>query len=116
MLRRNLFVVVVLLGLIFSAAFTSWTQDTSAPGKSSATGGRSWPPDTTNYSRPATAADVVSGGKGLSTPGFFVTEVPDSPSGEPDIAINPLNPNQIVIFAGFGGFNCNSNAYNLVSN
>ena len=115
MLRRNLFVVVVLLGLIFSAAFTSWTQDTSAPGKSAPPIASSWPPDVTKYARPATSADAGVP-KGLSAPGFFVVEVPESPGGEPDIAINPLNPNQIVINAGFGGFNWNGNASNFVSN
>src|SRR5258708_26819537 len=112
MLRRNLFVVVVLLGLIFSAAFTSWTQDTSAAGKS-APAARSWPPDLTTYTRKATTHDVVS--KGASTPVLFQpVEIPNSAGGEPDIAINPLNQNQIVVHAGFGGWN--GNAPNFVSN
>jgi len=112
MLRRNLFVVVVLLGLIFSAAFTSWTQDTSAAGKS-APAERSWPPDLTTYTRKATTHDVVS--KGASTPVLFQpVEIPNSAGGEPDIAINPLNLNQIVVHAGFGGWN--GNAPNFVSN
>lgn len=114
MFRRNLFVVVVLLGLILSAAFTSWTQDTSDTGKSSPASGRSWPPDLTNYARPATSADMKIQTRGLSAPGFFVVEVPNSAGGEPDIAINPKNLNQIVIHAGFGGWN--GNATNAVSN
>lgn len=102
MVRRNLFVVVVLLSLILSAAFTSWTQDTSEAGKSAPPIARSFPPDTTNYSRPAVPQDLVHA-KGLSTPGFTVVEVPNSAGGEPDLAINPLNLNQIVVHAGFGG-------------
>lgn len=116
MLRRNVFVVVVLLGLILSAAFTSWTQDTSQAGKNSTPGARSWPPDLTSYSRPATPNDtaISKTAKGLSAPGFFVVEVPNSAGGEPDIAINPTNLNQIVIHGGFGGWN--GNAPNEVSN
>src|SRR5579863_1671605 len=117
MLRRNLFVVVVLLGLISSAAFTSWTQDTSGAGGSTPPFASSMPPDTTDYSRPATAADRLSSSAksgALSSPGFVVVEVPNATGGEPDIAINPLNLNQIVIhtFAG-GGFL--GNAGNFIS-
>jgi hypothetical protein len=107
MFRRNLFAVVMLLGLILSAAFASWTQDTSDPGKSSPPIARSFPPDTAKYSRPATPNDVAPA-KGLSTPGFTVVEVPNSAGGEPDIAINPLNLNQISVHAGFGGWSGNA--------
>lgn len=113
MLRRNLFVVIVLLGLIVSAAFTSWTQDTSDAGKPTPPIARSYPPDTTNYSRPATSHDVATHAKGLSSPGFTVVEVPNSAGGEPDLAINPLNTNQILVHAGFGGWP--GNAPNEVS-
>ncbi len=113
MFKRNLFAVVVLLGLIVSAAFTSWTQDTSDAGISSPPIARSWPPDVTNYARPATAYDIGHA-KGLSAPGFFVVEVPNSAGGEPDLAINPLNLNQIVVHAGFGGWA--GSAPNEVSN
>ena len=115
MLRRNFFVVVVMLGLILSAAFTSWTQGTSIAGNSAPAIAKSWPPDLTNYARPATAHDIVStkGVSGVSSPGFTVVEVPESGGGEPDIAINPLNPKQIVIHAGFGGWN--GNAPNFIS-
>lgn len=117
MLRRNVFVVVVLLGLILSAAFASWTQDSSESGRSVPKIAKSSPPDTTDYSHPATGADLVSPTKGnaaLSAPGFFVSEVPNSGGGEPDIAINPLNPKQIVIHEGFGGWS--GNAGNFISN
>jgi len=111
MFRRNLFVVVVLIGLIFSAAFTSYTQDTSGAGKTPPAA-NSWPPDLTDYTRPATAHDVLS--KGASTPVLFQpVEIPNSAGGEPDIAINPLNQNQIVVHAGFGGWT--ANAPNFVS-
>ncbi len=115
MFRRNLFVVVVLLGLILSAAFTSWTQDTSGAGDSSlAAAVRSFPPDFTKYARPAIPGDIMSKVKGSSAPGFFIVDVPNSSGGEPDLAINPLNLNQIVVHAGFGGWN--GNAPNEVSN
>src|SRR6266446_4154616 len=113
MFRRNLFVVVVLIGLILSAAFTSWTQDTAGVGRSAPPAANSWPPDLTNYTRPASTHDVLS--KGASTPVLFQpVEIPNSAGGEPDIAINPLNLNQIVVHAGFGGWN--GNAPNFVSN
>jgi hypothetical protein len=116
MLRRNAFVVVVLIGLILSAAFTSWTQDTSAAGRTAQHPVSSSPPDMSNYSRPANASDLAVSAKGaaLTTPGFFVVEVPNSGGGEPDIAINPLNLNQIVIHEGFGGWT--GNATNFISN
>ena len=113
MLRRNLFVIAMLLGLILSAAFTSWTQDGSDPGKASPPIAKSFPPDTTKYSRPAVPNDVAAHAKGLSSPGFLVVEVPNSSGGEPDLAINPLNLNQIVVHAGFGGWS--GNAPNEVS-
>jgi len=114
MFRRNLFVVVVLIGLILSAAFTSWTQDTSGAG-SSAGDLRSFPPDTTKYTRPSIPGDVIAKPKGSAVL-FQPVDIPGSAGGEPDIAINPLNKNQIVVFAGFGGFAWNGNAFNLVSN
>jgi hypothetical protein len=123
MLRRNLFVVAVLLALILSAAFASWTQDTSdTTGKSVRPPVSSSPPDSTKYSRPATPGDrnptksssALSSQAVLSSPGFTVVEVPGSGGGEPDIAINPLNQKQIVIHQGFGGWS--GNATNFISN
>ncbi len=115
MLRRNLFAVVVLLGLILSAAFTSWTQDTAATGAPPAAV-KSFPPDTTIYTGPATSRDkAVSGAlKGLSAPGFVVVDIPTAGGGEPDIAINPTNLNQIVVHT-FAGTAWNGNATNFVS-
>ena len=118
MFRRNLFALVVLIALILSAAFTSWTQDTSGVDNKSMPPVSSSPPDLTNYSRPATPGDLAVSKAGFSTGGASVTpvvvEVPNSAGGEPDIAINPLNLNQIVIHQGFGGWN--GNAPNFVSN
>ena len=115
MFRRNLFVVVVMLALILSAAFTSWTVNTSNAGTSVPPVVSTWPPDLTKYTRPATAQDVVSKPRGASTPmSIQPVEVPDSGGGEPDIAINPKNLNQIVIHAGFGGWT--GDAPNFVSN
>ena len=111
MFRRNLFVVVVLLGLIFSAVLTTWNQSLNA-GSTEPPAESSWPPDLTSYTRKATTHDVVS--KGASGPVLFTpVEIPNSAGGEPDIAINPLNLNQIVVHAGFGGWN--GNAPNFVS-
>ena len=59
MLRRNAFVVVALLALIFSAAFSSWTQDTPSGSNSGPPAVRSFPPDFTRYSRPAIPGDVI---------------------------------------------------------
>ena len=117
MLRRNAFVVVALLALIFSAAFSSWTQDTSGGSSNSGPPAvRSFPPDFTKYSRPAIPGDVnpsksakakksLATKAALATPGFTVVEVPNSGGGEPDLAINPFDLNDIVVHAGFGGWN-----------
>jgi hypothetical protein len=116
MLRRNAFVVVALLALIFSAAFSSWTQDTSSGSNGGPPAVRSFPPDFTRYSRPAIPGDVnpsksaktkksLATKAALATPGFTVVEVPNSGGGEPDLAINPFNLNDIVVHAGFGGWN-----------
>src|SRR6267142_2642629 len=52
MLRRNLFIGVVVFGLVFSLAYTSWTSDLR-----NAVG--SWPPDTAKYARPAIPDDLM---------------------------------------------------------
>src|SRR5260370_34899179 len=98
MLRRNLFVVVVLIGLILSAAFTSWTQDTAGVGRSAPPAANSWPPDLTNYTPPASTHDVPS--KGASTPVLFQTvEIPNSAGGWPNIATTPPNLIPIALTA-----------------
>ncbi len=112
MFRRNLFVVVVLLGLILSAALTSWTQNTSGAGKSSSLSGSSFPPDFTKYTRPSIPGDLIAKPTGSQVL-FQPVEVPNSAGGEPDIAINPTNLKQITVHAGFGGWN--GNAPNEVS-
>jgi hypothetical protein len=111
-MRKNFFIVGVLLSLIFSAAFA---LRTSNAGGSSTASVKAWPPDVTHYARPAISGDlsVSRSSEGFTSPGFFVTEVPGSPGGEPDISINPTNQNQIVIHAGFGGWN--GNASNFIS-
>lgn len=110
MLRRNFFIIGVLLSLIFSAAFASRTSNA---GGTSAASVKAWPPDVNHYSRPAISGDLDASraSKGFTSPGFFVTEVPGSPGGEPDISINPNNPNQIVVHAGFGGWNGNTSNF-----
>jgi hypothetical protein len=100
---------------MFSAAFVSWTSHAADPGDQTAVPAvSSFPPDTNTYSRPAVSNDLTaSGAKGLSTPGFLVVDIPNSGGGEPDIAINPVHPNEIVVHAGFGGWD--GNAPNFVS-
>jgi hypothetical protein len=79
------------------------------------------PADKTVYSRPAVARDLNPAG--TSAPGALVAAAflrdpimsNPSPNGaggsEPSIAINPSNPNEIVIAAGFGGWNGNARLF-----
>ena len=106
MLRRHVFVAAVFLSLIFSATFTSSTSNAADTSGKSPQLGNSYPPDTNTYSRPAVSDEQTAGGaKGSAPAGFLVVDIPNSGGGEPDIAINPLNTNQIVVHAGFGGWN-----------
>jgi hypothetical protein len=68
--------------------------------------GRSWPPDTTPYHRPAVPQEpfgVLCGQCNLSDP-VLSSQANTFDNSEPSIAINPANPNQIVVMAGFGGW------------
>jgi len=79
------------------------------------------PADKTMYSRPVVAQDLNP--TGTSAPGallaapFLRDPVMSNPSpnqaggSEPSIAINPSNPNDIVIAAGFGGWNGNARLF-----
>jgi hypothetical protein len=109
-MRRNLLtllaVVVVgggLLPLLFVTS-KAWGQADSD---------RSWPKDTTVYSRPAVPEDLAPGGKGAvsSLPALFITDVAvaagTNGGTEPSIAVDPADPDHIVIHAGFGGWNGN---------
>jgi hypothetical protein len=78
------------------------------------------PPDTTPYTRGLVAEDFAPGGVDTLTPDLFVRDVVVSNTnanltntdmsndGEPSIAINPLNTNEIVITAFSGIWNPNA--------
>ncbi|HYL58480.1 MAG TPA: hypothetical protein VEU51_06385, partial [Candidatus Acidoferrales bacterium] len=107
------------VSLMFSAVFMSWTSNAADQGKV-VPPVSSYPPDTTTYSRPTVSDEQAPAGakgsagvKGAAPAGFLVVDIPNSGGGEPDVAINPLNLNQIVVHAGFGGWN--GNASNFVS-
>jgi hypothetical protein len=79
---------------------------------------RSWPPDTTPYVRPAVPEDTprtrvtVLGGFMVDTvvnnTDTTLTNTDMVTDSEPGIAVNPSNPNEIVITAGFGGWGGNA--------
>jgi HYR domain len=78
------------------------------------------PPDTTPYSRSLVAEDFAPGGLDTLTPDLFVRDVvvsntnanltntDNSNDGEPSIAINPSNTNEIVILAFSGSWGANA--------
>jgi HYR domain len=78
------------------------------------------PPDTTPYSRSLVAEDFAPGGVDTLTPDLFVRDVvvsntnanltntDNSNDGEPSIAINPSNTNEIVILAFSGSWGTNA--------
>lgn len=94
---------------------------------------RDAPPDTTNYQRPAIREDSSPRGKAplpnILTPTLFVRDTIVSntaspspttglagtdafPDGEPSIAVNPSNPNQISITAFSGSWGANTPIFN----
>ena len=87
------------------------------------------PKDTTEYLRPLTTEDIFpTGVYGFvpAPPGIFVVDpvvnnsnpnltVTDADNdGETSIAINPANPQEIVIHSGFGGWNGNAYWYHTL--
>ena len=114
MIRRNLFVAVMMLALVGAASFTSLTTADDAGVRVSTANVRSNPPDTTEYARPKVSSELAAGARGITSPGFFVIDVNsiDFVNGsEPGIAIDSTNPNNIVIHGGFGGWNGNAPYY-----
>jgi HYDIN/CFA65/VesB-like, Ig-like domain len=109
MFKRYSFVAVVVISLTLAAAFTSWTSEAVAPtGTTSASSVRAWPPDTSSHSRPRVAADSTGAAKGFVFPGIYLTDVNPNDTldgSEPSVAIDPNNPNNIVVHGGFGGWN-----------
>jgi hypothetical protein len=81
---------------------------------------RDSPPDTTPYFRKALPQDYAPGGRNALTPSLFVRDVVVSNTnanltntdtandGEPSIAINPANPNEIVLTAFSGSWGANA--------
>jgi hypothetical protein len=88
---------------------------------------RSWPPDVTPYARPAVPEDAIPLGRGAMpeaiAPRFLDVHIVDvvvsntNPTltntdtfndGETSIAVNPLNPDEIVITAFSGSWGANA--------
>lgn len=81
---------------------------------------RSWPPDTTPYARPAVPEDYAPDERGAFPPAAFIvdavvnntdpnlTNTDTFNDGETSIAVNPENPNEIVISAFSGSWGANS--------
>jgi hypothetical protein len=79
----------------------------SASQGSSGGSARSAPADTSHPSHPATAQDYLHSKHKKPSGSGFIRNV-DSTTGsftEPSIAVNPANTNEIVVAAGFGGWN-----------
>src|SRR5215475_12849821 len=121
MRRRFFYLVVVLILGAFAQGFIA-SSENSAELESI----RSWPPDTTPYARPAVPEDsapsgvgaTALNGAGATVPlpnGFIVDVVVNNTDptltntdrfndGETSIAVNPANPDGIVITAFSGGW------------
>src|SRR5690349_4478168 len=81
------------------------TSAFAAPGDG--TPASSSPPDKVHPSHPATAQDYLHSKHKKPSGSGFVRNV-DSSTGsftEPSIAVNPTNSNEVVVAAGFGGWN-----------
>src|SRR6266508_1289386 len=108
--------VSVGLGLALSSVTLSWAQESA----------RSYPPDTTPYSRPAIGADTADPVRGVESTagsssnliGVIDTVVNNTDAslqttdtfndGETSIAVNPLNRREIVISAFSGSWGANA--------
>src|SRR6266508_3470768 len=108
--------VSVGLGLALSSVTLSWAQESA----------RSYPPDTTPYSRPAIGADTADPVRGVESTagsssnliGVIDTVVNNTDAslqttdtfndGETSIAVNPLNSREIVISAFSGSWGTNA--------
>jgi len=108
--RCGFVLVAASLALLLSA-IQSTAGDATNPGSSQ-------PPDTTRYTRPAIPQDLILGRQPphatlqVSGPpiliSFPVDVAASSGSGsysEPSIAVNPQNPNQVVVHGGFRDWN-----------
>jgi len=125
-MRRILYisvaVVVSTLPLTMNAVHPQTLYASSSVGAQSATLQmvKDSPPDTTPYARALVPEDFAPGGVNTLTPDLFVRDVvvsntnanltntDTSNDGEPSIAINPSNTNEIVITAFSGNWNPNA--------
>ena len=77
---------------------------------------RDYPPDTIQYTRDPVPEDYAPLGRRALASTIFIVD-PTVTAGdtgsesEPSIAIDPVNPNQIVIHGGFGGWNGNASVF-----
>jgi Abnormal spindle-like microcephaly-assoc'd, ASPM-SPD-2-Hydin len=115
--RLALALIIVLFGMTATPLVPASAQ-AQGPQVSSSS-----PPDKTIYSRPVAPEDLSPLGSGVSLMGalvpapFLRDPIMSNPSpngsggSEPSIAINPSNPNQIIVAAGFGGWNGNARLF-----
>jgi hypothetical protein len=120
-LPRGVAITVSALGTILVITQSFSSAPVSAQSGEEST--RSWPPDLTHYARPL--GPFESGdlrGAGLPPPIFLrdtvvsntnpaLTTTDTANDGETSIAINPQNPNDIVISAFSGSWGANTNVY-----
>jgi hypothetical protein len=131
-MRRMIFVLVAVIvstlpltiNAILPRTLLAASSAISAAGQTekqaSADDDRDSPPDTTPYFRGALPQDFAPGGRKALTPDLFVRDVVVSNTnanltntdtfndGEPTIAINPANTNEIVLTAFSGSWGANS--------
>jgi hypothetical protein len=111
-MQRNFrhLVAALIVGALIQGSFPG-----SASAQAEST--RSRPKDATLYSRPAVPEDAAPGGRGAfsALPAVYIVDVAvlagTGGGTEPSIAVNPANPKQIVIHAGFGGWNGNASVW-----
>ncbi len=111
MSRRFLQLLIVLTLSVLAQGFLA-----SSGGPSAQESVRSWPPDTTPYAREAVPEELPTEGEIFSPPPVFIRDVVVSNTdpnltntdtfndGETSIAVNPLNPDEIVITAFSGSW------------
>lgn len=115
-------VLIVCLVLPLTGSSPLVISVTAQPHNNARKLGHDQPPDTTPYTRPAVAEDVAPRGRGAIPllPGVFIvdavvnntdpnlTNTDMSNDGETSIAVNPANPNEIVMTAFSGSWGTNA--------
>ncbi len=114
LIRIVLAVLSISIGLLINggaALVTALAQELDSP--------RSSPKDTTSYSRQLVPEDYTGSARGITDPGIFIVDVvvnntnpnltntDTANDGETSIAVNPANPDEIVVtaFSGSSGGN-----------